>query len=164
MTEKILYDLVTDGGRLKPYSIPGSSELDGMEFMSDEALAVKCEEGLFLVFSDGRALFYDQVSGGELTDLDTLRQTPSTMPEEFLAWETEFSVAPGRILKARFSENAVDIEGTFFPLKVVRAGEKQYLLLFTCGASVFFDAKRFLLYSAADGRVVTGYVEVPAAR
>ena len=165
MAEKTLLNIVTDNGRLRPYSMPGSSELDGAEVMPDGALAVKCEEGKYLIFSERHAFFYEQTSdGGVLADTDRLCSASSAMPEEFLDWETEFSAAPGLILTACFKENAVAIDGTLFSLKVLPTGERQYLLLFETGETVFFDAKRFLWYSAANGRVVTGYVEVPPRR
>ena len=163
MAEKTLYDIITDGGRLKPYSMPGSSELDGTDVMPDGALAVKCDEGLFLIYSGGHAFLYDKASGGIRIDTDVLRGTECAMPEDLVGWETEFSFAPGLILTARFAENAVDIGGEVFPLKIFTVGEKRFLLLFDGGGTVLFDAKRFLLYSAVDGRAVTGYAEVPAA-
>ena len=112
------------------------------------------------------------------------------LPEELEGWETDLSFASGYVLTGLFADGKLrlapspepEIPETFkamsssnaakepevladpetFALETVVTGEKRYLFRFPeTGEVVFFDARRFLLYTLMEGRTITGFVEIP---
>ncbi len=50
-----------------------------------------------------------------------------------------------------------------FAVKIAETGAKRYVLYFPeTGETLFFNARRFLLYALLNGRIVCGFVEIPA--
>lgn len=115
----------------------------------------------------------------------------SSFPEGFEGWETDLCLASGYVLTALFKDGAITLSPSpepvvpnpfavsdtpdsakpaevpeaqpiTLPIKIVETGEKRYLFFLPeSGEIVFFNARRFLLYTISGGRVVTGYVEIP---
>ena len=55
-----------------------------------------------------------------------------------------------------------EAEALTLALRAVKTGDKRFLLRFPeTGETVFFSARRFLLYALLGGRIVTGFVEIP---
>lgn len=115
----------------------------------------------------------------------------SALPEALEAWETDLSFASGYVLTALFKDGALTLKPSPEPvipnpfssgeepaapkaaevpaappmtlsLQAVEIGEKRFLLRFPeTGEILFFDGRRFLLYTIVRGRIVTGFVELP---
>lgn len=115
----------------------------------------------------------------------------AAFPEDFEGWETDLCLASGYVLTATFAGGKVTLKpspepvvnnpfggaGTAapkapegpvadpvdFPVKIAETGAKRFILYFPeTGETLFFNARRFLLYGLLRGRVVTGFVEIPA--
>ncbi len=164
---------------------------DGSAVKFGNELAVKCDDDLFLVDMAGRLLLVEELPDESLKALDTEKAAAcaSALPEILEGWETELGLASGYMLTAAFKNGAVtlapspepDIPNPFssgeparkapeaplaspvtLALQAVETGDKRFLFRFPeTGETVFFDARRFLLYAIARGRIVTGFVELP---
>ena len=115
----------------------------------------------------------------------------AAFPEDFEGWETDLCLASGYVLTATFAGGKVTLKpspepvvnnpfggaGTAAPkapegpvadpvefaVKIAETGAKRFVFLFTeSGEILFFNARRFLLYGLINGRIVTGFVEIPA--
>ena len=124
-------------------------------------------------------------------DTEQLASGASALPEELEGWETDLCFASGYVLTALFKDGALTLRPSPEPiianpfgsggaleapkvqeappvlatlsLRAVKTGEKRFLLRFPeTGETVFLDGRRFLLYALLRGRIVTGFVEVPA--
>ena len=113
------------------------------------------------------------------------------LPEALEGWETDLSFASGYVLTALFADGSLTLKPSpepivvnlfadeteptipkqpefiadpvTFALEVAEVGEKRFLVRFPeTGEIVFFNARRFLLYALLRGRVVAGFVEIPA--
>ena len=115
----------------------------------------------------------------------------SALPEALEGWETELCFASGYVLNAAFRDGSLTLSPSPEPvipnpfasgeaaapkapeapaappltlrLCALETGEKRFLLHFPeTGETVFLDGRRFLLYAILEGRIVAGFVEVPA--
>ena len=128
----------------------------------------------------------------EALDAEAAAAGAQALPEELEGWETDLCFAAGYVLTASFGNGALTLRPSpepvianpfasggalkapetpdapaaplaTLPLRAVRTGDKRFLLCFPeTGETVFLDGRRFLLYALLRGRVVTGFVEVPA--
>ena len=162
---------------------------DGEAVCFGDELAVKCDDDLFLADAAGRLLLVEEQPDESLTALDTEKAAAGAdaLPEELEGWETDLSFASGYVLTALFKNGSLtlkpspepvlpDLAGkpaaprspvcladpVTFALQAVETGEKRFLFRFPeTGETVFFDARRFLLYALLRGRIVAGFVEIP---
>ena len=118
-------------------------------------------------------------------------EAAEALPGELEGWQVDLSFASGFVLTALFKDGAVTISESPEPvignpfgsggggisapeaqealpplatltLKAVETDEKRFIFSFPeTGDVVVFNARRFLLYALMNGRVVTGFVEVP---
>jgi hypothetical protein len=124
-------------------------------------------------------------------DAEAAAADAAALPEELEGWETDLCFASGYVLTALFKDGALTLRPSPEPiianpfgsggaleapkvqeappvlatlsLRAVKTGEKRFLLRFPeTGETVFLDGRRFLLYALLRGRIVTGFVEVPA--
>ena len=159
---------------------------DGTEVRFGAETAVKCDDDLFLADLGGRLLLVEEKPDESLLALDAEQATAgaSALPEALEGWETDLSFASGYVLTARFQDGKLTLSPSpepgvpgfpapekapdeaapaVFPLQAVETGEKRFLLRFPeTGETVFFSARRFLLYAILRGRIVTGFAEIPA--
>ena len=163
---------------------------DGAELRFGDELAVKCDDDLFLARKAGRILLAEELPDERLKVLDAemAAEGAAALPEALEGWETDLCFASGYVLTALFRDGTLtlrpspepDLSNMFtadapkapeapaappaaFPLKAVETGEKRFLFHFPeSGETVFLDARRFLLYAILQGRIVCGFVEVPA--
>ena len=114
------------------------------------------------------------------------------LPADIDGWETDLCFASGYVLTATFKGGeltlkpspepvvdnpfsssgkpggakapaAPDAPPATFAVKAAEVGEKRFLFRFEdTGEIVFFNARRFLLYALLNGRIVCGFVEIPA--
>ena len=114
------------------------------------------------------------------------------LPADIEGWETDLSLASGNVLTATFrggeltlgpspepdvvnpysssgkpgtskTPAASDAPPVTFAVKCAETGVKRFVFLFPeSGEVLFFNARRFLLYALLGGRIVTGFVEIPA--
>ncbi len=163
---------------------------DGTEIRFADELAVKCDDDLFLADAAGRLLLVEELEDESLRALDVEAATADAgaLPEELEGWETDLCLASGYVLTALFKDGALTLRPSPEPvmehnpftsgkkpaaeapeeppltlaLRVVKTGDKRFLLLFPeTDEAVFFSARRFLLYALLGGRIVTGFVEIP---
>ena len=164
--------------------------LDGKEVPFGDELAVKCDDDLFLAEKDGRLLLIEELPDLSLKALDTAKAAPATLPD-LEGWETDLCLATGYVLTALFKGNTLTLRPSPEPevvnvfgggedpapkarlepavppltlaLETVEVGRKRFLFRFPeTGETLFFDARRFLLYALTGGRIAAGFVEVPA--
>ena len=116
----------------------------------------------------------------------------SGIPDDLDGWVTELCLASGYVLTARFADDTLTLSPSpepvvsnpfssgdtaaapespeaplvspvTFSASVVQTGDKRFLLRFPeTGETLFLDARRFLLYAILRGRIVAGFVEIPA--
>lgn len=114
------------------------------------------------------------------------------LPADIEGWEVDLGLASGVVLTATFKGGeltlkpspepvvnnpfsssgkpggsaapaAPDAPPVAFPIKCAEIGAKRFVFLFKeTGEVLFFNARRFLLYALLNGRIVTGFVEIPA--
>ena len=164
---------------------------DGSALSFSDELAVKCDDDLFLALHGGRLLLVEERADESLQALDTAAAAAdaSALPEELEGWETDLCLASGYVLTGLFRDGALTLRPSPEPvmqynpftsgkkpaarapeappltlrLQAVKTGDKRFLLRFPeTGETVFFSARRFLLYAILGGRIVTGFVEIPA--
>ena len=165
--------------------------LDGTEVPFENEPAVKCDDDLFLAEKDGKLLLIEELPDLSLKALDTAKAGSPALPEALEGWETDLCLASGYVLTALFKEGTLTLRPSPEPevvnvfgggddpapkarleppappltlaLETAEVGRKRFLFRFPeTGETVFFDARRFLLYSLAGGRIAAGFVEVPA--
>ena len=163
---------------------------DGTEIRFADELAVKCDDDLFLAEAAGRLLLVEELADESLKALDAAAAAAdaTALPEELEGWETDLCLASGYVLTALFKDGALTLrpspepvmeynpftsgkkpaaetpeaEALTLALRAVKTGDKRFLLRFPeTGETVFFSARRFLLYALLGGRIVTGFVEIP---
>ena len=162
---------------------------DGRPVCFRKETAVKCDDDLFLIEREGRILLAEELADLSLRVLDAevAAGEASALPPALEGWETDLCFASGYVLTAVFKDGTLTLrpspepemsnlfgapaEATEAPdgpraefkLKAAEIGEKRFLLRFPeTGETVFFNARRFLLYAVVQGRIVSGFVEVPA--
>ncbi len=164
---------------------------DGTELRFDGELAVKCDDDLFLALRGDRLLLVEELADESLKALDAETATAGAdaLPEELEGWEADLCLASGYVLTGLFRDGALTLRPSPEPvmfnpfasgkkiaaadtpeappltlrLQAVKTGDKRFLLRFPeTGETVFFSARRFLLYALLGGRIVTGFVEIPA--
>ena len=162
---------------------------DGRLLHFGEETAVKCDDDLFLIEKEGKLLLAEELADERLRVLDAGQAAgeASALPPALEGWETDLSFASGYVLTAAFQDGTLtlrpspepDMSNLFaapskaketpdgpratFALKAAEVGEKRFLFSFPeTGETVFFSARRFLLYAILGGRIVTGFVEAPA--
>ncbi len=163
---------------------------DGSKVTFGEELAVKCDNELFLAEAAGRILLIEEQPDESLTAVDTEKTTAgaSVIPEDLEGWECDLGFASGYVLTALFKDGTLTLKPSpepvvnspfasekkapkepevladpvTFALECVKTADKRFLLrLPETGETVFFDARRFLLYALLRGRIVAGFVEIP---
>ena len=161
---------------------------DGSELCFGDEIAVKSDDDLFLADVAGRIVLAEELPDESLRALDAEKAAAgaAALPEDLEGWETELCFASGYVLTARFADGALTLSPSpepvipnpfgpsksqetealaaplTLPLQAVKTGEKRFLLRFPeTGETVFFSARRFLLYAILRGRIVTGFVEIP---
>ncbi len=150
------------------------------------------DELFLVSLGDRRLLVEERPDGDlEARDAEALTEGLSKLPEALEGWETDLCFASGYVLTALFKDGALTLRPSPEPiianpfgsggaleapkvqeappvlatlsLRAVKTGEKRFLLRFPeTGETVFLDGRRFLLYALLRGRIVTGFVEVPA--
>ena len=162
---------------------------DGSAVRFGKELAVKCDDDLFLADVSGRLLLVEELPDESLKALDAEAATvgAEALPEALEGWETDFCFASGYVLNASFGNGKLTLRPSpepdpsnlysaggaaaskaeaplaALPLQAAETGDKRFLLRFPeTGETVFLDARRFLLYAILGGRIVCGFVEVPA--
>lgn len=164
---------------------------DGSEFCFGSETAVKCDDDLFLAEAAGKLLLAEELPDESLRAVDTEAAAAgaSALPEALEGWETDLCFASGYVLTAVFRNGSLTlspspepvVSASFasadapkapeapaappvtLPLQAVETGEKRFLLRFPeSGETVFLDGRRFLLYALLRGRVVAGFIELPA--
>jgi hypothetical protein len=165
--------------------------LEGAEVPFGEEIAVKCDDDLFLAEKDGQLLLIQELPDLSLKALDTAKAGSPALPEALEGWETDLCLATGYVLTALFQGNTLTLRPSPEPevvnvfgggedpapkapaepaappltlaLVTAETGAKRFLFRFPeTGETVFFDARRFLLYALMGGRIAAGFVEVPA--
>ena len=191
---KTLFDIITDGGKYVPFGLPKTEELagrtallpDGSAVRFGEALAVKCDDDLFLAEEGGRLLLAEELPDESLKALDAAGAAlgSAALLEALEGWETELCFASGYVLTAVFRDGALTLSpspeptlpgapapdaeapavpGETFALRAVEAGENRFLLHFPeTGETVLLNARRYLLYAILKGRIAAGFAELPA--
>ena len=162
---------------------------DGTALRFGKETAVKCDDDLFLVEKEGKILLAEELADESLRVLDPGQAAgeASALPPDLEGWETDLCFASGYVLTAAFRDGTLtlrpspepDLANLFsapakapeapdgpkaaFKLAAAEVGVKRFLLSFPeTGETVFFSARRFLLYAILGGRIVSGFVEVPA--
>lgn len=123
-------------------------------------------------------------------DVEKTAGDSAALPNALEGWETDLCLASGWVLTALFRDGTLILRPSPEPvvvnvfgggetpapqapavsalppltlsLQAAETGDKRFLLRFPeTGETLFFDARRFLLYALAGGRIVAGFVEVP---
>lgn len=165
--------------------------LEGKEVPFGDEPAVKCDDDLFLAEKEGKLLLIEELPDLSLQALDTAKAGSPALPEALEGWETDLCLASGYVLTALFKEGTLTLRPSPEPevvnvfgggdepapkapaepaappltlaLETAETGEKRFLFRFPeTGETLFFDARRFLLYALTGGRIAAGFVEVPA--
>ena len=164
---------------------------DGREIRFGEELAVKCDDDLFLTKKDGRLLLVQELPDESLTVLDAEEETAgaAALPEDLEGWVTDLCFASGYVLTAAFKNGTLTLSESPEPvvagmfgsgglnapesrealpplvtmaLEAVEVDRKRFLFRFPeTGEMLFFNARRFLLYTILRDRLVAGFVEIP---
>ena len=167
---------LTDGEKVR-FGNEKAIKCDDELFLIDMAgriLLVEEQEDLSL-----RALDAEKAASGH-----------NEIPKDLEGWQTDLSFASGFVLTALFADGRLNLKPSPEPeipasyaegrkvsiavkpdtlpdpeayaLETVVIGNKRFLFHFPeTGETVFFDARRFLLYALMGGRAVTGFVEIP---
>lgn len=161
---------------------------DGGKICFGDELAVKCDDDLFLADAAGKLLLVEEQPDESLKAqyAEEIAAGAAKLPADLEGWETDLCFASGYVLTALFQNGSLtlkpspepelpNMEGkksevpkeipadpVTFALEAVEIGEKRFLLrLPETNETVFFDARRFLLYALLRGRTVAGFVEIP---
>lgn len=125
-------------------------------------------------------------------DAGETAEAAAALPADIDGWETDLCFASGYVLTATFKGGeltlkpspepvvdnpfsssgkpggsqapaAPDAPPATFAVKAAEVGEKRFVFRFEeNGEIIFFNARRFLLYALLNGRIVCGFVEIPA--
>ena len=110
--EKTLFDLISNDGKELLFGLPATEELsgrkaidpDGSVLSFDSALAVKCDDDLFLADVGGKLYLAEELPDESLKaqDAELAAAGASALPEALEGWETDLSCASGYVLTAVF--------------------------------------------------------------
>ena len=110
--ENTLFDIISNNGKNLLFGLPATEELagrkallpDGTELPLGGALAVKCDDDLFLADAAGKLYLAEELPDESLKALDAELATAgaSVLPEALEGWETDLCFASGYVLTAVF--------------------------------------------------------------
>ena len=174
--EKTLFDLISNDGKELLFGLPATEELsgrkaidpDGSVLSFDSALAVKCDDDLFLADVGGKLYLAEELPDESLKaqDAELAAAGASALPEALEGWETDLSFASGYVLTAVFRAGTLTLRPSPEPvianpfasggaleapkaqaplaplgtlaLQAVKTGDKRFLLRFPETGEIIF--------------------------
>ena len=117
--ENTLFDIISNNGKNLLFGLPATEELAGRKALLPEgselplggALAVKCDDDLFLACAAGKLYLAEELPDGSLKALDAELATAgaSVLPEALEGWETDLCFASGYVLTAVFRDGTLTL-------------------------------------------------------